>query len=495
MLIAPANATSTQRAAPAAAAATMPGTVELAPAKKSQATAIAVVVAVAIIALGGLLWSQFQRPGADSAKLAKGTPNTAAPPPAAVAPPVPAATPAATRTDPGSMTISAEGLVDPNDPRYGTDKALLQSDLRADAKSQVVAKALGLMIDPGSLAKYYDIVRDKLLAQSGNYISTVVTESPPRLGKDGLMSMTTQAVVNVRALQKSVNQMSRDERVDFIRSSGDPKISVSIAVRDADQPNAPPQASPVAENLLKERIKAFGFRTWSEDGNPADPKQNADFAVLGEVQMKKLSARLEASGVVVTKYTLTSWTVKCIDRATGEEIYFNTALPKGVGSWAGEGDAMKAIGAKIADEFSRNFFLQHVTVSGRKVTLSIDGLPDSAQEALLRELVGLPAVITAASRSGSKPGVYDLQLAGDGAEGDLVAAGVLKPLNAKFGQPCFSLGRIAGEEVNVIFAKACTDSSILSRLETNPPAGLYGAPPGRQKALIKDPETLRRLVI
>ena len=78
--------------------------------------------------------------------------------------------------------------------------------------------------------------------------------------------MTTQAVVNVRALQKSLNQMSRDERVEFIRASGDPKISVRIAVRDADQPDAPPQPSPVAENLLKERIKSFGFRTWSEDG-------------------------------------------------------------------------------------------------------------------------------------------------------------------------------------------------------------------------------------
>ncbi len=63
------------------------------------------------------------------------------------------------------MTISAEGLVDPNDPRYSTDKALLQSDLRADAKSQLVAKALGLMVEPASLAKNYDLVRDKLLAQ------------------------------------------------------------------------------------------------------------------------------------------------------------------------------------------------------------------------------------------------------------------------------------------------------------------------------------------
>ena len=253
---------------------------------------------------------------------------------------------------------------------------------------------------------------------------------------------------------------------------------------------------PVAENLLKERIKAFGFRTWSDDGNPADPKQVPDFAVLGEVQIKKLSAKLEASGVVVTKYTLVSWTVKCVDRATGEEIYFNTTLPKGIGSWAGEGDAMKAIGAKIADEFSRNFFLQYVSVTGRKVTLSVDGLPDAASEdALLRELIGLPAIITASVRGSSRPRIYDLQIAGSTAEGDLVATGVLKALNAKLGQSCFSLGRIAGDEVNVIFAKNCAEAPILSRFDTNPPAGLYGAPPPRQKELIKDPETLRRLTL
>ena len=144
--------------------------------------------------------------------------------------------------------------------------------------------------------------------------------------------------------------------------------------------------------------------------------------MLGEVQIKKLSMRLAASGVVVTKYALTSWTVKAIDRATGEEIYFNTTLPKGIGSWASEGDAMKAIGAKIADEFSRNFFLQYVTVTGRKVALRVDGFPEASEEALLlRELIGLPAVIMVAPRANAKPRVYDLQLAGGGTEGDLVA--------------------------------------------------------------------------
>ncbi len=512
--IAQAESTRTERIAPAGttgspSSASPPARADAAETtKRPQTTAIAIVAAVAVIGIGAGLWAVFPRTTGDAAKVAQAPAppaSAATPAPPAAAPSTPVLAPAASaasavptpKTDPGSLTIAAEGLVDPSDPRYGNDKALLQSDLRADAKSQLVAKALGLMVDPASLAKNYEVVRDKLLRQSGNYISTVVEESPPRLGKDGLMSMTTKGVVDVRALQKSLNQMSRDERVELIRASGDPRISVRIAVRDADQPNAPPLPSPVAENLLKERIKAFGFRTWSDEGaGAAGGQQGADFDVLGEVQVKKLSARLEASGVVITKYTLVSWTVKCIDRATGEEIYFNTTLPKGVGSWASEGEAMKAIGTKIADEFSRNFFLQHASVSGRKVTLIVAGMPDAGTEdALLRELVGLPAVITVAARAKAPARIYDLQIAGSGPEGDLVAAGVLKALNAKLGQACFGLGRIAGVEVNVTFDPSCKDPTVLSRLETNPPAGLYGAPPGRQKALIKNPEMLRRLTI
>ena len=502
-----ATSTRTQRIAPAVpstAASPTPSTSAstvdeniAAPPPKSQTAAVAVVAVVALLAVGAGAWMMIQRLAGDSAQVAKApTPPPASAPAPPAAPPGTATAPAtpAPKTDPGSVAVAAEGLVDPSDPRYSSDKSLLQSDLRADAKSQLVAKALGLIVDPNSLAKNYVIVRDKLLVQSGNFVSTVTSESAPRMGKDGLMSMQTQGVVNVRALQKSLNQMSRDERVEFIRASGDPKISVRIAVRDADQPNAPPQPSPVAENLLKERIKQFGFRTWSEDG-PPDPRTTPDFIVLGEAQVKRLSMRLAASGVVVTKYGLNSWTVKCIDRATGEEIYFNTTMPTGMGSWASEAEAMQAIGTKMADEFSRNFFLQHVTVSGRKVALVVEGMPPTADDALFRELVSLPAVITATARPNSNPRVYDVQLAGTGAEGDLVAAGILKSLNAKLGQPCFALGSISGEQVNVTFDKSCSDASVLSRFDTNPPAGLYGAPPPRQRALIKNPETLKQLTM
>ena len=492
-------------APPAAVATRATAQPPAAPAVTTKAThglgmPIAVVAAALVVGAGA--WFVYQHQVVDATKHSA-PPSAQSPVASGTSPPVPPAAPpavttvAASKPEPGMLRISAVGLIDPSDPRYRNDKTLLQSELRADSKSQLVEKAVGMLLDTNSLAKNYDLLNDQLLSRSGSFIKTVIRESEPRMGKDGLMSITTEAVVNVKAVQKSLNQMSRDERIVFIRASGDPKVSVQISVRDADQADSPPVPSPVAENLLKERIKMFGFRTWSE-GVPGTSEGNrgADFAVIGLATIKKLSMRLPASGLTVTKYALTSWTVKCIDRETGEEIYYNTTLPKGLGSWASEEEALKAIGEKVADEFSRDFFLQNANVTSQTVTLRVDAMPDAASEDLLAgELVGLPEVIDASPRPAAKLRVYDLQLAGTGAPSDLVANGVLKPLNAKLGQACFVLAGASGTEVSVSFDKRCADASVLSRLETNPPAGLYAAPPGRQKAVLTNPESLRKLSI
>ena len=66
--------------------------------------------------------------------------------------------------------------------------------------------------------------------------------------------------------------------------------------------------------------------------------------IVGEVKVKQISAKLAASGLTVTKTALTSWTVKAIDKATGEEIYVNTKLPQNT-SWATEDAALAEIGA------------------------------------------------------------------------------------------------------------------------------------------------------
>jgi serine/threonine-protein kinase len=171
-------------------------------------------------------------------------------------------------------------------------------------------------------------------------------------------------------------------------------------------------------------------------------------------------------------------------------------LPTGEGSWASEEEALKAIGTKIAAEFSRDFFLQHVNVSGRKVILKVEGMPATVpDETLARELIGLPAVITVTTSNPVRPRIYELQVAGAGAAADIVAATILKPLNAKLGQACFTVGAVAGDDVAVVFDPRCTDATVLARLDTNPPASLYGAPAARQKAVIKNAETLKKLMI
>jgi serine/threonine-protein kinase len=468
------------------------------PARKarSQIPALAIAAAAVVVALGAGAWYFYQRQAVDAAKptqasTAQLTGASPTPSPAAS----PGASAVAAKPASGTLLISAVGLIDPTDPRYQADKALLQNDLRADSRSQLVGKAVALILDSRSIARNYDVLKDRLLSQSGSYIKSVVREGEPRLGKDGLMSITTDALVDVKAVQKSLNQMSREERIDLIRAGGDPRISVQISVRDADRPDAPAQPSPFAENILKERIKSFGFRTWAEGGGDANAAgQRADFIVTGEAKLKKLSAVLPSSGLTVTKYALTSWTVKCVDRETGEEIYYNTTLPQGLGSWASEEEALSAIGAKIADQFSRDFFLQHANVSSQKIALIVEGLPDPASEELLaRELTGLPEVLAVVPRPPAKPRVYDLQIAGSGAPGELVAEGILKPLNAKLGETCFALRSATSAQVAVTFDQRCAAASVLNRFETNPPAGLYSAPPGRQKSVVKNPETLRKL--
>jgi serine/threonine-protein kinase len=68
---------------------------------------------------------------------------------------------------------------------------------------------------------------------------------------------------------------------------------------------------------------------------------------------------------------------------------------------------------------------------------------------------------------------------------DIVQDAVLRPLNAKLGQNCFTPAGTSGADVNVSFSAACAEVAVRARLETIPPAGLLSAPESRGKALLK----------
>jgi tRNA A-37 threonylcarbamoyl transferase component Bud32 len=398
----------------------------------------------------------------------------------------------AAASDSGMLTITAVGYADPSDPRYAQDKGLMAADLREDARRQLVEKAAALYIEQNSLTQHYGLIQAKLLANSNQFIQTIREEQAPQQGKDGLMSMTAKASVNVRQVQKSLNQMSAEERVDFIRNNGDPKISVAINSKSADSdPAAAAPRSPVAENLLKERIQSFGFRLANDDQGG-----KADFAVTGEAKFKKLQHTLEASGITIEKFVLTSWTVKCTDKKNGEEIYFNTQIPEKQ-SWATEDLALRDVGKLVGEEFSKNFFLQHFHQMGQKVALRINGLPDAAtSQALLREFTGLRPVLSVALASAGSNARYEAELSGGlGDAVDLVMNGMITPLNQKLGKTCFGVSARQGSEVTLAFEASCNTPETLGKLDSLPAAGLMTAPQSRREGVIRDSAKLKRLSI
>ncbi|MGE5384416.1 MAG: serine/threonine protein kinase [Betaproteobacteria bacterium] len=387
-----------------------------------------------------------------------------------------------------TMTISAVAYVDPSDPRFAADPTLLRTTLREESRRELIEKAVGLYVQSTSLSQNYAVLRDKLLAHSNDFIDAVLQEGAPETGKDGLVSMSAKATVRVRDVQKSLNQMSRDERIDFIRNNGDPKIAVAITTASAAE-GAQPKRSQIAENVLKEKVQSFGFRTWNEEGGD----KKADFAVVGEAKFKRLAVKLQASGLELERIAITSWTIKCVDKKTGEEIYFNTTVPQKM-SWNSEDEALIDVGKLIGEEFSKNFFLQNFHFAGQKVHLNLTGLPnDSLGKRLASEISGLRNVL---GINAAKADSIDIELSGGlNNVSDLVTATIAAPLNRKFGKSCFNVAGASGNDVTLEFSAECKDPAVVARLDSAPPASLYAAPAAKRQAIVKNPELLKKLEI
>ena len=449
-------------------------------------TALYALAGVAALALAG--GGIFLMNGNSAAPPAQGSGSSAA------VSPVPTMS-----TSSGTLTITAVGYADPGDPRYRDDRGLMQADLREDARRQLIEKAAALYIEQNSLTQNYGLIQTRLLANSGSFIQVMREEQAPQQGKDGLMSLTAKATVNVRQVQKSLNQMSREERVDFIRNNGDPKISVAIQAKSAQSegnPNAPAPRSPVAENLLKERIQSFGFRLMNDEQGESGSNK-ADFLVTGEAKFKKLQHTLEASGITIEKFVLTSWTVKCTDRKSGEEIYYNTQVPEKQ-SWATEDQALRDVGKLVGEEFSKSFFLQHFQQVGQKVALKLQGLPNQeAAHSLLREFTGLrPVLAIVLTGTSGAEARYEAEISGGLADpADLVAKGLVAPINQKLGKTCLNVTGKNGSEVVLNFEAGCGAPETLSKLDMLPAAALMTAPQPRRENVIRNPEKLKRISI
>ncbi|HLW22734.1 MAG TPA: hypothetical protein VKT22_00065, partial [Steroidobacteraceae bacterium] len=351
------------------------------------------------------------------------------------------------------------------------DGAATEHALWGEARRQLIAKAAALYVQPRSLHANYDLLRTRLLAQPDQFITAVLRQGQPETVQDGSIVGTLWAAVSVRDVQKALNQISHDERVEFIRNHGDPRIAVSIRVFDPSQSfEDGAQRSAVAENILKDRIRSFGFEI--VDREQARPP--ADFYVDGEVRFKKLSARLAASGLTIEKYVLTSWTVKAVDATSGEEVYHNTKIPQRQ-SWATQELALADIGNLIGGEFSPTFFLQYFDFRPMRVRLRFTALPPDLSSRVLDEINGNLNVLSAVLVPASSDVLFDAQLsASDEGAAHLVLQSIVAPLNAKIGTSCFSLASGDGPNYTVAFDAVCRTADRIRRLQKAPPEPLAG---------------------
>lgn len=393
-----------------------------------------------------------------------------------------------------TIIVSAEGLVDANADIYVKDKGLMLDDLRKDARRQIIEKSVGVYVDSSTLVENYTVINDRVLSKSQGLIKEIIKESEPWLGKDGFMHILMKAEVYIGDVKTAIQDLSKERRISIIKEQGNPKIAVRIFVKDAERSvDNIKERSNVAENVLKEHIKGFGYTVWSDDANTKD--KQSDFLIEGEAKFQKLSHVLPASGVRIEKFVLTSWSVKCLNTHTGEEIYFNNKVPQKK-SWNSEDAAVEEIGKMIGSEFSRDFFAEHLQQPSRIYQLKLAGLPDyDTAELFKKEFIGLRNILNVDFRNFQANGhsLFEIEFAGlRGNFNTVVNEGIIKPLNAKVGANAFHLIASHGDVIEISYTGK-GKQELLKAMEEMPPASIAQSSPERLKEVVKSPEAKKKI--
>lgn len=398
-----------------------------------------------------------------------------------------------------TLIVTAEGLADPNAEMYKKDKGLMADDLRRDAQRQAVEKAVGVYVESNTLVENYLLIEDRVLSKTKGLIKQIHEQSEPRLGEDGLMHMQIKAEVYISEVKTALQSLSKERKLSLIKEHGNPTISVAVIVRDAKRSSDDiPENSAIAENILKEHFVNFGYRVWSEAytqllnqdaGATKTNRRVADFSVIGEAKFKQTSITLKASGIQVTKHVLTSWTVKCLNNHTGEEIYFNNKVPKNK-AWADEDQALEDIGKLIGEEFSKDFFESQLLKPSQRYQIQLTGLPDYDTAMLFKdEFVGLRNILNAELINFESNGLSQFEVectTSSKAFAQVVNSTILKPLNAKLNGPELKLVSQHGNVVRIAIDSGTQPGSIQRAIQNSPPASLATASPERVNKLIQD---------
>ena len=420
--------------------------------------------------------------------------------------------PASEGTPGDTIVVSAEGLADPNAEEFQKDRALMIDALREDARRQVIEKAVGCYVESSTLVENFTLIEDRVLTKSKGLIKQVIKESDPWEGQDGLMHLLLKAEVFITAIGDAIGELSKEERLGLIRQGGNPRISVCVTARDFERGSVV-ERSQVAENILIEHFTNFGYRAWSEDltdttsseeteiseGNTVktivskSQVKASDFSVIGEAKFKTISAVLPPSNVTITKYVITSLTIKCVNNSTGEIVNPATEVPQKQ-SWADEDGALEEVGQIIAARFNKEFFEGQMLRPSTLFVVTVLGLPDYDTGVLVKkEMIGLRSILNVDFRSfdASLGSMYEVEFAGQGQDfAPIINNGVLKPLCAKVGEGAFKLTGVKGNTATVRFTQPEWQRDLTAAFNGRLPAAVAEAAPERLNSVIKSPELL-----
>ncbi len=381
-----------------------------------------------------------------------------------------------------TIVVTAEGLADPSAATYKKDKGLLLDALRDDARKQIIEKAVGAFVESATLVENYRMIDDRVLKRSKGLIKRIIKESDPWLGQDGFMHLLMKAEVYLSDIRSTLKEMSRTERVHLLKEAGNPKISTNIHIAYLEDQRLEIRHSSIADNILKEKIKAFGYRIW----NP----EEADFSIMGDIKIQKVDLKLSNSQLMLTKRKINSWSIRCVDTATGEELYFNNQVPDSRG-WENEDQAIREIGYLMAGEFSRDFFEQLMVSPSSIFQLQVSGLPDYQTALLLKkEMMGLRPILNIDLRSFERNGqsLYEIEFSGKRANFlQILEKAVIEPINMKLGKPILFIISAQGETIQIAFESEGQMNKIIGRLEGGPPSSLLQAHSQRIKNIISSP--------
>ncbi|MDP1525629.1 MAG: hypothetical protein Q8M20_07450 [Rhodocyclaceae bacterium] len=188
----------------------------------------------------------------------------------------------------GLLAISAVAYASPSETQ----------PLRELAQQRLIEKAVALYIDTNFQTRHRELIASQLLDRSDQYIRAVLEEPPPRLGRDGMRSLTLRANVDVIAVQKTLQTVLLNEHVPQIQHAPDPSTAaVPLAYRLLLRTLALPEG--VDEKLLDDLIglRAVPAVTMTRDGSNAhyeavisgasdDPIELVGVGLLGPLHQK-----------------------------------------------------------------------------------------------------------------------------------------------------------------------------------------------------------------